>query len=56
MSEHHPVLPIESLSHRHPSSTPAIAAVCLHRSCQPTNFDREDRDESIALLREARSP
>ena len=31
MSEHHPVLQIESLSHRHPGLTSAIAAVCLRR-------------------------
>ena len=57
MSEHHPVLPIAALSHRHPGLTPAIAAVWLRRHHdKPLTRDRTSHDESIALLREARSP
>ena len=52
----HPVLPIASLSNRHPGLTPAIAAVFLSRHYhKPLTRDRTSHDESIALLREARS-
>ena len=58
MLERHPVLPIASLSNRHPVLTPAIAAtyieaaaVCLSRHHEaPTDFELEDNNESIVLL------
>ena len=57
MSAHHPVLPIASLSNRHPGLTPAIAAgyaeaaaVCLSRHHEtPTEFELQDNNESIIV-------